>query len=1162
MNRTWKKDRVTAFKALLTNHILVLDGAMGTSLHAMQLTVDDYGGPQYEGCPENLLFSKPAAIEQIHRSYLEVGADIIETNTFGATPIVLAEYDLQDRAYEVNVVAAQMAKRLAAEYSTPTKPRFVAGSMGPTTKSLAVTGNISFEEMVDSYYIQAKGLVEGGADILLLETALDTLNLKAGGIAIQRLFAEKEEEWPVMLSATIEQVGRAMLAGQGAEAFCTSVRHLNPVSIGLNCATGPTDMTDHIRSLAALTDTAVSCVPNAGVPQEGIFPETPEMLSQTLSYFIDKGWVNIVGGCCGTTPAHIKKLAEIAEGRKPRSLPHWEGTHVSGIEYLKIEEENRPYQVGERMNVLGSRAFKQLIANGQYEEASEIGRNQVKAGAAILDLCLQDPDRDELNDILQVLGHLVKKVKVPIMLDSTDHQVFEECLKLIQGKAILNSINLENGEERFEKVCPIAHKYGCALVVGTIDDDPKQGMGVTVERKLEIARHSYQLLTEKYGIAPEDIIFDPLVFPCGTGDANYIGSAEQTIKGISAIKQHFPKTKTILGISNVSFGLPPAGREVLNSVFLYHCVKAGLDLAIVNTQKMERYPSIPAEQRKLCEDLIFWRGDDPVAAFSAYFKDKKIVKREIKEDRTVEERLADNVIQGTKEGLIDNLKEALTKYQPLEVINGPLMTGMNEVGRLFNNNELIVAEVLQSAEAMKAAVAFLEPLMPKGESSGKGKVILATVKGDVHDIGKNLVEIILGNNGYEIINLGIKVTSDKIIEAIRTHKPQIVGLSGLLVKSTLEMVNTAQDLSAVNITVPILVGGAALTKRFTLNKIQPAYQGLVVYAKDAMNGLDLANRLVSPDGIANLREQQVADVAQLQAPAKPSEVKQERLVIDWSVKLSPAPDYLTHLEANASLKEIWEMINPKMLFNKHLGFKGNFTQAVAEGDEKAIKLLQQVNDVKEEILTQDYFKPQSVYQFFKAYAQDNTITILDGSGAKVLTQFHFPRQSRGWQLCLSDFVRAQAQGIDDVAFFVTTCGQGVRELAEQFKDQGDYLKSMILQVLAIESAEAYAELVHKKIRRAWGIADDPSLTKEDIFQANYQGLRVSFGYPACPRLEDQALLWQLLQPERIGVQLTEGYMMDPEASVSALVFQHPQARYFAVSQEDMATFENSLAARA
>lgn len=1159
-----KTDRVEKFKELLARRILVLDGAMGTSLQAMKLTAEDYGGAQYEGCPEMLVITKPDAIEAVHRSYLEVGCDIIETDTFGGTSIVLAEYGLQARTYELNAAAVKLARRLADEYSTPDHPRLVAGSLGPTTKMLSVTGGVTFDEMLEAYYLQAKAMVESGADILLLETAFDTLNLKAGGAAIMRLFEEKGEAWPLMISVTIDKsTGNAMLAGQGAEAMFTSIRHLKPVSVGLNCAMGPRDLTDHVRSLSALADMAVSCVPNAGIPVDGIFPETPEMMCETLGYFIDKGWVNMIGGCCGTTPAHIKLMVELAQGKRPRHIPRYEGTHISGVDYLKIEDENRPYQVGERMNVLGSRAFKKLIAEGKYEEASEIGRAQVKAGAAILDVCLQDPDRDEMADMLSLLGHLVKKVKVPIMLDTTDHKVFEQALKLIQGKAILNSINLENGEERFEQVCPIARKYGCAVVVGTIDEDPVQGMGVTVERKLEIAERSYKLLTEKYGIAPEDIIFDPLVFPVGTGDANYIGSAEQTIRGITAIKQRFPRVKTVLGISNVSFGLPNAGREVLNSVFLYHCVKAGLDLAIVNSQKLERYPSIPEEQRKLCEDLIFWRGADPVAAFAAYFKDRQVEKKVVaKEHRTVEERLADNIIQGSKEGLIDNLKEALERYDPLGVINGPLMAGMDEVGRLFNNNELIVAEVLQSAEAMKAAVAYLEPLMPKGDSSAKGKVILATVKGDVHDIGKNLVEIILGNNGFEIINLGIKVTSDKIIEAVREHKPSIIGLSGLLVKSTHEMVNTAQDLAALGINIPMMVGGAALTKRFTLNRIRPAYEGLVVYAKDAMNGLELANRIQSPDGIEQLKREWTPAEESERTITKKSEPAQEKVTIDWNVALKPAPDFVEHIEANAVLEEIWHLINPKMLYNKHLGFRGNFEKLVAEGDEKAVKLNEQVEAVKSEVLERGYFAPQSIYRFFKAYSEGDQIAILDGNSNEELARFHFPRQSQGSQLCLSDFVKPKALGVDAVAFFVTTCGKGIRELAEQFKKSGDYLKSHILQALAIESAEGYAELLHKKIRRAWGIADDPSLTREEIFQADYQGLRVSFGYPACPRLEDQQLLWRLLRPERIGVELTEGFMMDPEASVSALVFQHPQARYFAVTPEDIAKLEQEMVARA
>ncbi|MCS6885141.1 MAG: methionine synthase [Acidobacteriota bacterium] len=1148
-----KTHKVTSFARLLQERILVLDGAMGTTLQAMGLTAADYGGSATEGCPEILVLTRPDVIERVHRGYLEVGADIIETNTFGATSVVLAEYGLQRQVVEINKRAVELAKRLCEEYSTPEKPRFVAGSMGPTTKSLSLTGGITFDELCKSYYQQAKALVEAGVDILLLETALDTLNLKAGAIAIKRLFEERGEELPLHISATIERTGRAMLAGQGVEALYTSIRHFRPVCVGLNCATGPRDMTDHIRSLAVLADTAVSCVPNAGVPQEGIFPETPQMMAEVLAEFIDNGWINMIGGCCGTTVAHIELMSQLAKERRPRRIPRWEGTHVSGIEHLKIEEDARPYQVGERMNVLGSREFKRLIAEGKYEEAAEIGRAQVRAGAAILDVCLQDPDRDELADALATLQHLVRKVKVPIMIDSTDHRVFEQALKLIQGKAILNSINLENGEERFQSVCPLARRYGAALVVGTIDEDPEQGMGVTVERKLEIAERSYALLTGKYGIEPEDIIFDPLVFPVGTGDAKYIGSAEQTLKAITAIKQRFPKTKTILGISNISFGLPTAGREVLNSVFLYHAVKAGLDLAIVNTQRLERYPSIPAEQRKLCEDLIFWRGSDPVAAFSAYFKErhKTVVK---KEHKTCEQRLVDNIVQGSKEGLFDNLKEALGRYSPLEIINGPLMDGMNEVGRLFNNNELIVAEVLQSAEVMKAAVAFLEPLMPKGGATGKGRVILATVKGDVHDIGKNLVEIILANNGYEVINLGIKVTSDRIIEAVREYNPQIIGLSGLLVKSTHEMVNTARDLKAVGISVPIMVGGAALTKKFTLTRIMPEYDGLVVYAKDAMQGLELANRIVAePEQlIREWKQQQVVSVT----PRR--EIPKEKQVIDWNVNINPAPDYLEHIEAGASLQEIWELINPKMLYNKHLGYRGNFEEHLKAGVERAVKLYEQVEAVKEEVVRSGLFRPQAIYRFFKALSKGDSIVVIDGLTGVPLEEFHFPRQSSGARLCLSDFVRGGDVPKDDVAFFVTTCGAGIREQAEELKTAGEYLKSHILQALAIESAEAYAELLHKKLRRLWGIPDDPAMTREELFAAEYQGIRVSFGYPACPRLEDQAILWRLLRPERIGVELTDGYMMDPEASVSAMVFQHPQARYFAISAEDLAAFEKKL----
>src|SRR5262245_37540864 len=734
-----RETRTKLLEELLAERILVLDGAMGTAIQARHLTAEDFGGVQLEGCNENLVQTRPDVILDIHRGYLEVGADIIETNTFGGTPIVLAEYGLENQVRQLNETAARLARQAVDEQSTSSKPRFVAGSIGPTTKAISVTGGVTFDQLISAFHDQAAGLVAGGADLLLVETQQDTRNVKAALIGIRQLFDEIGYTVPVMVSGTIEAMG-TMLAGQTVEAFLTSVMHADLLSIGLKCATGPEFMTDRIRSLSELAETRVSCIPNAGLPnEEGIYLETPESMAGTLERFVDHGWINLIGGCCGTTPSHIRTLAQMVQGKRPRIATKHHRTLFSGIDFVEASDDQRPLIVGERTNEVGSRKFKRLITEEKYEEAAEIARQQVKGGAQICDVNLQNADRDELYDVDRFYERMIRVVKAPIMIDTTDATAIERALTYCQGKSIINSINLEDGLEKFERVTPLAHKYGAALIVGCIDEDKEQAQAITRERKLEVAKRSVKLLAEDYGIRAEDIIIDPLVFPCATGDENYVGSAVETIEGVRLIKQQVPHVKTVLGVSNVSFGLPDAGREVLNSVFLYHCTKAGLDLAIVNSEKLERYASIPEQERHLAEDLLWNRGDDPIAAFAAHFRNVNAKQKKAASDLPLDERLGNYIIEGTKEGLIPDLDLKLKESAALEIINGPLMAGMSEVGRLFNNNELIVAEVLQSAEAMKAAVSYLEQFMEKSESSTRGKVILATVKGDVHDIGKNLV---------------------------------------------------------------------------------------------------------------------------------------------------------------------------------------------------------------------------------------------------------------------------------------------------------------------------------------------------------------------------------------------------------------------------------------
>src|SRR5580704_3546460 len=1156
----------------LENRVLVIDGAMGPMIHQVPLSIEtDYEGR--ENCPEILNVTRPDVISDIHRAYLEAGADIIETNSFGGTSIALADNKLEERAYELNFAAAKIARQAADEFSTSAKPRFVAGSMGPTNKDLNITATVTFPKLHDAYYEQAKGLVEGGSDFLLIETCFDTGSLKAALLAVQKLRRDLGVPIPVVASVTIERNG-TMLGGQPIDALYASIANNDLLAVGMNCATGPDLMTDHIRSLHEMSRFRVSCYPNAGLPNsEGKFGETPDSLAAQLEKFIDHGWLNLVGGCCGTTPEHIKAIAQMASGKRPRAIPpSSHRAYYSNKELVEAEESNRPLIVGERTNVIGSRLFKSLIADEKWEEASEIARWQVKNGAHIIDVCLQSSDREEIKDVAPFYGKLMPKIKVPVMIDTTDAAAMELALTWCQGKSIINSINLEDGEEKFERICPVAKAYGAALVVGTIDEDKLQAQAFTRERKPAVAERSVKLLTEKYGIAQEDIIIDPLVFPCATGDENYIGGAVETIEAIRLIKEKIPYVKTILGVSNISFGLPAEAREVVNSVFLYYSTKAGLDLAIVNAQKLERFASSPVEERRLAESLLFntpppeihapedWREQSSeqraainqfhIAAVAEHFR--KAVKKVKKTAAEIplDERLANYIIEGTKDGLIPDLDRKREEGAgALAIINGPLMTGMTEVGRLFNNNELIVAEVLQSAEAMKAAVNHLEQFMEKTESSTRGKIVLATVKGDVHDIGKNLVEIILSNNGYQVINLGIKVPPEDLIRAWREHKPDAIGLSGLLVKSAHQMVTTASDFKDHGVEVPLLVGGAALSERFTITRIGPAYSSPTFYAKDAMTGLSIMNELMDP------ATREVAISTQLFTPAGPLPVEVAPVIntgttrspkVHTNIPIPAAPCLDRRVREVPNLAELWSYMNPYMLFGRHLGFKGNFEKLLADRDPKALELFADVEKVKQEAAK--FLKVRAVWRFFEAERDGNSIRLFEPGCPTPRHTFKFGRQPKSDGLCLSDYILDPEDGRrDHLGMFVVTAGDGVRDRAEAAKNSGEFFMAHALQALAIETAEGCAEWLHRRMREDWGLPDSPTMTMQERFTSRYRGKRYSFGYPACPNLDDQQGIWKLLNPDEIGVRLTEGMMMDPEASVSALVFHHPDCAYFTAS---------------
>ena len=1156
------KESYEELKKDLGNKIVMLDGAMGTMLQAENLTSDDFGGEKYEGCNDYLVLTKPDVIKKIHKKYLQAGSDIIETNTFGALDIVLHDYGLEDKAFEMNKKAAEIVNEAIKEYreENPEKTRnlYVAGAIGPSNKSISVTGGVTFDELIHSYYTATSGLLAGGVDLILFETIQDTRNLKAAYLGLQKAMSENYHV-PLMLSFTIESTGTT-LAGQTADAFYYAVNHMNPLSIGLNCATGPEFMTQFLKKLNEVSNTYISVYPNAGLPnEEGKYEETPVTLAEKIEPFFKNGYLNIVGGCCGTTPEFIKKIKEKAEKYEPREVDKNKNENaLSGLISLEVPKD-RPIYVGERTNVIGSRIFKNLIASEQFDEATEIARLQIKGDADVIDICLANPDRDELSDMKNFLEQVAKFAKIPIMLDSTDIKVIEEGLKYLQGKGIINSINLEDGEEKFDKMAKVIKKYGAAVVVGLIDEE---GMAVSLEKKLAVARRSYKLLTEKYGIDERDIIFDTLVFPVATGDQKYIGSATATIEAIREIKKEMPKVKTILGVSNISFGLPLAGREVLNSYYMQKSYEAGLDFGIVNTEKLILLKDISDKEKELSENLLFNTNDDTVAEFVAFYREKKGVQKTVDvSSLTTEERVAKLVVEGSKKDLHQLLDVLLEKYKPLDIINGPLMDGMDEVGRLFNNNDLIVAEVLQSAEVMKASVSYLEQFMEKSDASQKGTVIMATVKGDVHDIGKNLVGIIIGNNGYNVIDLGINTPAEKIREAIIEHKADFVGMSGLLVKSAMEMVNTVGVLKEAGIDIPIFVGGAALTEKFTVNKIEPSYENnIVIYSKDAMTALADLNKMIDAEKFEEFKTylqkrrdlllvKSEEELAKLDVRQSVSSIKDQDGDFDFSKVELPKynfekiykPETLNRqIITNISAKEVFKYLNLQMLIGKHLGLKSVVNNLLEQGDERVTKIYNEIIDIINH--GDEYFDIKAVYKYFPTRKNGEKIEVLSDDLQTVIETFEFPRQKFGKYYSLNDYI--SPEGIDYMGLFVVSAGEKSRLASNELMEKGEFYRGHLVNSVGLEIAEATAEYIHRIMREDVGIFDPADITQDEIFKSKYQGTRYSFGYPACPDLSDQEKLFKLLKPETYGIKLTEGYMMYPEASVSAIVFSQPFTKYF------------------
>jgi 5-methyltetrahydrofolate--homocysteine methyltransferase len=1151
---------MTPFEQGLRDKIIVFDGATGTNLQLMNLTADDFGGEALNGCNEHLVFTRPEAVERLHASFLEVGCDVVETDTFGSTPIVLGEYDLAGQAYEHNRRAVEIAKKVAQQFSTPNHPRFVAGSMGPTTK-LPSLGHISYDNMKAAYAVQAAGLVEGGADLLAVETCQDLLQTKAALAAIFEYFAKKKVRVPVIASVTVETMG-TMLLGSDIAAALTALEPFPLTAIGMNCATGPKEMSENIRYLTANSPFPVFCMPNAGLPENvagrAHYRLTPEELNQFLSHFVKDLGVQIVGGCCGTRPEHLKLLAESVGQLAPKSrrvdfVPSAASLYSSTALHL----DPPPLLVGERLNANGSKQFRELLLKQDWDAMVSMAKEQVREGAHLLDVCAAYVGRDEVADMIPLIERLNTQISVPLLIDSTEWQVIDAALQRVAGRAIVNSINLEDGEERMMKVLPLCKKYGAATIALTIDE---QGMAKTAEKKFEIAKRIHDLAVDKYGMRSQDLIFDCLTFTLGSGDEEFRRSGIETIAAIRRIKKELPGCYTILGVSNVSFGLSPQARHALNSVFLYYAVEAGLDMAIVHASKIMPLHKIAEDERELHRRLIFDERkfdesgkciSDPLQEILAFYAEKSVQKKEVAAmPAAVEERLKRRIVDGEKLGLESDLNEALQKYTALDIINNILLDGMKTVGELFGSGQMQLPFVLQSAETMKAAVKFLEPYMERVEGTSKGTMVLATVKGDVHDIGKNLVDIILTNNGYKVVNLGIKVPIEQMLQAAEEHHADSIGMSGLLVKSTLIMKENLEVMNERSIKLPVVLGGAALTRRYVEEDLRAIYHGTLAYANDAFDGLHFMEEIcghrksVKEEPVKRKTENVRRKVEN--GRGKTENVRHKA----WQpVEIPAAPFLGTKIVRDIPLATVFEYVNPIALFRGQWQVRrgkmkiADYNQMV---EEKFVPIFE---ELKQRCINEQLLIPEVVYSYFLCNSDGDDVIIYDTSGAGEIERFHFPRQSEGSLQCIADSFAPITSGKKDViGMMVVTAGHKASEISRQLFESDKYADYLYFHGLSVETAEALAEYWHKKMREELGIAGDDSKEIRELFQQGYRGSRYSFGYPACPNLEDQAKLFRLLDPARLNISLTEEFQIVPEQSTSAIVVHHPEAKYFNVKE--------------
>ncbi|MAF64348.1 MAG: methionine synthase [Planctomycetes bacterium] len=1158
---------VPAILSALDRRVLVTDGAMGTQIHAADLELGrDYHG--LENCCEIINLTRPEVIRAIHEAYLAVGCDAVETNTFSGSTLVLGEFGLADRAREINRTAALIAREAADGFSTPERPRFVLGSMGPGTK-LPTLGQATYAQLKASYAEQALGLADGGVDAFLIETCQDPLQSKAAIGAALAVRAQAGTEIPIFVSVTMEVTG-TMLVGTEMAAALALLEPFPVELICINCATGPREMGEHVRLLGQSCTKRIGVYPNAGLPQlvngQPFYPLTPEELADWLQRFVQEDGMNLVGGCCGTTPRHLEAVVRTIGERAPRPRTVNAPPQVTSIYgATTLEQESSVLLVGERSNANGSRAFRGHLLDENVDGMVQMGREQVRDGSHVLDVCAAYVGRDELADMTRLIERYRTDVAVPLMIDSTDEEVLRAALELCGGRSIINSINLEDGPDRCARVLPLAREHGAAVVALTIDEE---GMGKTADDKVRIARRIHDLCVEEHGLRPEDLLFDVLTFTICTGNEDDRRLGLETLEGIRRVKSELPGVGLLLGLSNISFGLNPAARHVLNSVFLHHAQEAGLTAAILHSGRIEPLHRIDERVREVAEDLIFDRRRpdyDPLEEFMRLFEGVDVqarAERSVPED--VFERLEWRIVEGEGEGLQDDLDLAMRSRPPLEIINSVLLAGMGVVGDLFGRGEIQLPFVLRSAETMKGAVAHLEPHLDRIDGETRGRIVLATVRGDVHDIGKNLVDIILTNNGYTVYNIGIKQPIQHILDVVHEHDPDAVGMSGLLVKSTVIMRENLEEMNNRGVALPVILGGAALTRKYVEDDCRRAYEGPLYYARDAFEGLDTMARIVAgeerpaPAGEAAAEPTaeptgSIAQVARTVAEVgvRPEPQEDARLPVPPEIERDieyPAAPFLGHRLIEAvSLQSVMSYINEKTLFHFQWGYrrKNRSVEAHRRFTDEHVRPI--YHALMKRCAEEGILQPRAAYGYWPCSPEGDALVLFDpdGSGREV-ARFGFPRQSGKKSLCISDFFHADNGTPDTVALQVVTVGQQASETARSWFAEDRYQDYLHLHGLSVETAEGLAEYVHRQIRGELGFADEDAREMNRLFKQGYRGARYSFGYPACPNLKDQEQLLALLHADELGIQMSDEHQLWPEQSTSAIVVHHPEARYFTI----------------